>query len=111
MSRPPDQLAPSWLPRQQRRRIDRAVRKLIRHDVCSVCGSRFEHNTRTAPGLDAEGNPAVARECCIGRLTEIFAIAFYSKRHYDFLPPHDRKPHITLTNEQIADSLAAFQKV
>jgi hypothetical protein len=43
MSRAPDQLAPTWLPRQQRRYVDRALRKLIRRNVCSLCGGAFRH--------------------------------------------------------------------
>jgi hypothetical protein len=39
MSRTPDSLAPPWLPRPQRRRIDRQLRQLMQRDVCSVCGS------------------------------------------------------------------------
>ena len=74
MSRAPDQLAPSWLPRQQRRRIDRELHKLLRRDVCSICGSTFKHNSRTASGFDAHGNVAVAGECCIDRVVEIFGL-------------------------------------
>jgi hypothetical protein len=44
----PDQLAPSWLPRQQRRHVDRQLRRLLRRDVCSICGNTFKHNSRTA---------------------------------------------------------------
>jgi hypothetical protein len=46
-----NRFAPGWLPRQQRRRIDRELDKLIQRDVCSLCGAPFKHNTRTAPGL------------------------------------------------------------
>jgi hypothetical protein len=41
MNRAPDQLAPSRLPRQQRRRLDRALRKLFHQNKCSFCGSSF----------------------------------------------------------------------
>ena len=41
-------LAPPWLPRQQRRRIDRQLRRLMRRDTCSVCGTpfRIQHRHR-----------------------------------------------------------------
>ena len=47
MSAPDHQLAPSRLPRQQRRYVDR---QLIRPSVCLVCGSPLKHNTRMAGG-------------------------------------------------------------
>jgi len=56
MSRAPEQLAPSWLPRQQRRRINRQLHRLLQRDVCSVCGSLFKHNSRTTSGLDTQGS-------------------------------------------------------
>ena len=103
-----NRFAPSWLPRQQRRRIDRELDKLIQRDVCSLCGA--PNNTRTAPGLDAQGNAAVAGECCFDRLSRFFAIGFYSTRRYDFLHAHNPKPDIKLTAEQIVDAVAAWQK-
>ena len=41
MNRAPDQLAPSRLSRQQRRRLDRALRKLFHQNKCLFCGSSF----------------------------------------------------------------------
>jgi len=111
MSRAPDQLAPSWLPRQQRRRIDQALRKLLRRDACSVCGKTFRHSSRTACGFDAHYDVAVTGECCIDRLTEIFLMGLYSERKYDFLLPGDSKPDNELTNEQVVAAIAAYQKI
>jgi hypothetical protein len=110
MNRAPDQLAPSWLPRQLRRRINRALRKLIRRDVCSVCGGPFRHNSRMAAGFDTHGNVALVGECCIDRLAEIFIMGCYSDRHYDFLQPRDSKPDIEPTNEQIVNAIATWQE-
>ena len=76
MSRAPDPLAPPWLPRQQRRHVDRALRKLIHRNACSVCGVPFEPNTGTATGFDASGAVALVGECCTGKLTEIFGLGF-----------------------------------
>ena len=76
MTRASYSLAPSWLPRQRRRHVDRALRKLMRRETCSVCGTPFEPNTSTAAGFDARGNAAVAGECCVGKLTEIFGLGF-----------------------------------
>jgi hypothetical protein len=105
-------LAPSRLPRQQRRRIDRALRRLSRPGVCSFCGRSFRHNSRTAGGLDAHGNVALAGECCFfGRVAEVFAMGLYSDRRYDFLFPRGTKPDIEPTSEQIADAITACQEV
>jgi len=71
MKPPPDKLS-----RQQRRHIERELRKLIRHNVCSICGSSFKHNTCTASGLDAQGNVTLAGECCIEKVTESFGLGF-----------------------------------
>jgi hypothetical protein len=54
--------------------VDRALRKPMRRETCSVCGTPFEPNTSTAAGFDARGNAAVAGECCVGKLTEIFGL-------------------------------------
>jgi hypothetical protein len=74
MTRAPDQLAPSWLPQQQRRRIDHQLRKLPHRDGCSFCGGPFKHNSGTAAGFDAQGNVALAGECCFDRLAEGVAL-------------------------------------
>jgi hypothetical protein len=105
-------LAPSWLPRQQRRRLDRALRKLMHRNVCSFCGSSFKHNSRTAGGFDAQGNVVLAGECCISRVAKMFVRGFYSNRNYDFLRPPNTKPSANLepTSEQITDAIALYQK-
>src|SRR5262245_16450898 len=112
MSRAPDQLAPPWLPRQQRRHVERALRKLHRRGVCSVCGGAFRHNSPTASGFDAHGTVAVAGECCFDRLAQTFGIALYSNRQYDFLSPRspasDGPPE--LPPERIVEAVAAYTK-
>jgi hypothetical protein len=104
-------LAPSWLPRQQRRRLDRALRKLMHRNVCSFCGSSFKHNSRTAGGFDAQGNVVLAGECCTNRVAEIFVRGLYSDRKYDFLLPREPQSSIEPSNEQINEAIAAYQKV
>lgn len=110
MSRAPDQMAPSWLPRQRRRHVDRALRKLLHRNSCSLCGGSFKHNSPTASGFDAQGNVALAGECCIDRLSEIFLMGLYSDRKYDFLLPSDFKPDSEVTNKQAAAAIALYQK-
>jgi hypothetical protein len=109
MSRIPN-LAPSSLPRQERRRFNREIHKLLHNDTCSVCGRTLKHNTQTASGLDAHGNVAVAGECCTDRLTEIWGIGHYVSHHYDFLLPWNQS-NIQPTNEQILDAIAIRQRV
>ena len=60
MNRAPNSLAPSWLPRQQRRHIDRQLRRLMRPGTCSICGSPFRHNSRHGE------RPRRARQCRAG---------------------------------------------
>ena len=112
MNRAPDQFAPSRLSRRQRRRLNRALPKLFRHNVCSFCGSSFKHNSHTAGGFDAQGNVVLAGECCISRVAKIFARGCYSDRQYDFLLPTSTEPSTNTepTSEQIADAIAAYQK-
>ena len=113
MTRAPDQLAPSWLPRQQRRWIDAQLRKLFHSDVCSVCGSPFKHNSRTTGGLDAQGNVVLAGECCTDQVAAIFTQGFYSHRDYDFFQPRGTgaSTNTDLTGEQIANAIASYQEV
>ena len=59
MSRAPEQLAPSWLPRQRRRHVDRHATPADAPDACSVCGnlsSTTHHGERLR----------YARQCCAG---------------------------------------------
>jgi hypothetical protein len=110
MTRAPEP-APSWLSRQQRRRINRQIYKLLHRDVCSICSRPLKHNSRTTSGLDTQGSVVVAGECCMSRVTVVFGRGFYSDRHYDFLLRRSSEPNIKATNEQIADAIAAYQKV
>jgi hypothetical protein len=68
------ELAPSWLPRKQRRHVDRALRKLFHRNACSFCGEGFKHNHPSAAGFDAHGNVALVGECCINRIVKIFGM-------------------------------------
>lgn len=108
MSRDPDQLAPSWLPRQQRRRIDRELHRLLCRDTCSVCGSPLEHNSRTTSGLDAQGAVVVAGECCASRIAVVLGHGIYSKRNYDFIQPSNTNTEST--SKQIADAITTYQQ-
>jgi hypothetical protein len=110
MTSGPDQSA--RLSRQQRRRLDRALRKLHHTDVCLFCGTPFPHNSQTVSGLDAQGNLVLAGECCAKRITNIFTRGIYSTRKYDFLQLPNAKPATSteLTDEQIVDAIATYQK-
>jgi hypothetical protein len=112
MNRAPDHLAPFRLSRQQRRRLDRALRKLFERNVCSFCGSSFPHNSQTAAGFDAHGNISLAGECCVTRVASIFARGFYSDRQYDFVRPPNTEPATSTepTSEKITTAIALYQK-
>jgi hypothetical protein len=110
MSRASDQLAPSWLPRQQRRHVNRQLHKLLRHGTCSICGRPLNHHSRTTSGLDAQGNVVVAGECCRSRVAEVFGLGLYSDRQYDFMSPRKPESNVQPTNEQIVAAIAAYQE-
>jgi len=101
------ELAPSWLPRQRRRHVDRPLRKLFHRNACSFCGEGFKHNHPSAAGFDAQGNVALAGECCFDRLAEVFGVSLYSDRQYDFFPPPSGAE---LPPERIAEAFAAYTK-
>jgi len=104
-------LAPSYLPRAQRRRIDSQLHKLLQSGICSVCGHPLKHNTRSASGLDAQGDAVVAGECCFDQVpevfTKIFGLGFFSERKYDFL---QADPNSKATADQAVTAIAAYQK-
>jgi hypothetical protein len=106
MNRAP-RLAPSWLPRQERRRVERELRKLLRRDACSLCNAPFKHNSRTTSGLDAAGHVVWVGECCLSQVTEVFRAWLYSTRKYNFLRADS---NIEPTNEQIAETIAVYQQ-
>jgi hypothetical protein len=111
MTRVPE-LAPSWLPRQQRCRIGRQLRKLFRRDVCSICGSSFKHNSQTVSGLDAQGKVVLAGECCTSRVAVTFGRGLYSGRKSDFLLRREPKSNTEpVSNEQIAKAIATHQEI
>ena len=86
-------LAPPWLPRQQRRHLDRVLNKLVEREACSICGSGWKHNSRTAYGIDRNGGIVVAGECCLDRVAVPFGRGFFRERKYDFLDqPTTHKP-------------------
>lgn len=77
------------LSRQQRRRLERDIRKHIEKDGdhCSVCRAPFTHNSRTYGGVNAMGATALVGECCKSELQCIVATTIYysTGRGYDFL--------------------------
>jgi hypothetical protein len=105
------ELAPSWLPRQQRRHVNRELHKLLRRGTCSICDRPLKHNSRTLSGLDAGGGVVVAGECCMSRVVEVFGLGLYSDRPYDFLRPCDPKPNSEPSLERIVAAIAARQEI
>jgi hypothetical protein len=99
-----DQIAPPWLPRRQRRHIGRQLHRLMRRDVCSLCGGKLKHNSRTAGGLDAQGNVVLAGECCIGRVAITITQGLYSDRQYHCSWPCSAQSG-SPTYEQIAEAV------
>jgi hypothetical protein len=107
----PREWASSSLPRRQRRAVEAQLRRLMRSDNCSICGSPLPHNSRTVGGLDAQGNVVLAGECCIDRVVKPFTMGFYCDRCYDFMVQGKAQAERGLPPEQILDAIAAYQKV
>jgi hypothetical protein len=106
-------LTPDWLPRRERRAVERQLRKLVRRDECSVCDKYIKHNSRVTIGYDTLGNVIVAGECCAHLVVEIFWLGQMFGRKYDFLPKSGGVTFITtdLTDAQIAEKIATTQKL
>jgi hypothetical protein len=105
-------LAPSWLPRQQRRRVDRELRKLVGRSTCSICGISLQHNSRTTGGLDIHNNVVLAGECCVNQVAITVMLGYFVDRQYDFLLQHATKLSTDTepTNAQIIETITAYQK-
>jgi hypothetical protein len=71
MSRAPDQ---PRLSRQQRRRLERELPKLLKTNACSFCGRPFPHASPTVGGFDARGNVVLTGECCVHQVAQIFTV-------------------------------------
>jgi hypothetical protein len=97
------------LTRQQRRHIDRQLRKLLRSNVCSICGGPFKHNSRTRGGLDSQGGVVLAGECCSTKVAATFVRGVYSARQHDFPWPHGDEPNVKPTDAQITEAIRLYQ--
>jgi len=62
-----------------RRRVEREVRKIMENqgDWCSICGTPFDHNSKTFGGVIAGGRAALAGECCKNKLKETILAGVY----------------------------------
>ena len=61
-------------------------------DGCTVCGSKFQHNTCIYGGCDLYGRPVIAGDCCSEVLAQVTHMGIYAARSYDFLHPRKEKP-------------------
>ena len=60
-------------------RIHRAILKLMEADGdhCSICGRQFAHHGSTYGGLALDGSPALVGDCCLAKLTGVYAKGVY----------------------------------
>jgi len=65
--------------RQQRRRFERELRKLLKRDgdYCSICRKPFLHNSNTYCGQTEDGKVASVGECCKAKLAWIDGCGLY----------------------------------
>ena len=98
--------------RQQRRRFERQLRKLIRAkgDNCSLCDAEFQHNSRSFGGYDQDGKIALVGECCVERLLEVHTVGLFSRRNYDFLPAGQDSMTRGLGREQAVNAVGALER-
>jgi hypothetical protein len=73
-------LAPSWLSQEQRQNLDRVLNKLIARGACTICGSDFPHNSRTAYGFDHDDRVVMVGECCLDLIAIPIGSGFFSAR-------------------------------
>jgi hypothetical protein len=65
------------LGRAARRRLERAVMRIMDSDVCTLCGRPLAHGDTTFAGAADDGTPAVAGACCAGRLAHTVGVGLY----------------------------------
>jgi hypothetical protein len=65
------------LTRAARRRLERAVEKLLGADDCTLCGRPLPSGGMTRGGATADGTPAVVGECCAARLAHVVGGGVY----------------------------------
>jgi hypothetical protein len=100
--------------RQQRRHIDREMKRLAEKDLCSLCNQHFPHNSRTFFGL-CRGRMALACERCADNIEEVYAAGIVAARNYDFLAKGtknhgDEGKKSNYGPEEIAKVIGAFQE-
>lgn len=100
--------------RGSRRNIERKIRKIIRRsgDNCTICGAEFQHNTRTSGGLTADGNVALAGECCADKIAQLVTSGvFVNRNHDDFVAFAGRRNDGPMPSpEQMEKALNAIQR-
>lgn len=73
--------------RQDRRRIERELKKIPKGDNCTICGKAFPHNSRTFGGATADGTTVFAGECCAHLVVTVVGSGVYLTRGIDVLAP------------------------
>ena len=73
--------------RQDRRRVERELKKIPKGDNCTICGKEFPHNSRTFGGATADGTTVFAGECCARQVVTVIGSGVYLSRGTDVLSP------------------------
>jgi hypothetical protein len=81
-TQPTTSLAPSWLSREQRWNLDQIINKLVARGACTICGSAWPHNSRTAYGFDHDDRVVIVGECCLDLIAIPIGSGFFSRRKY-----------------------------
>jgi hypothetical protein len=64
--------------------VQRQLVRLLENDNCSICGKFFAHMSTNYGGVTASGNVELVGECCVKKLTGVYAGSIY------LIPPAPR---------------------
>jgi hypothetical protein len=97
--------------RQQRRRAETQIRKLIETDGdnCSICRAPFQNNHRTYGGITANGKTAVVGDCCYNHLDHLYTSGIYLTRDYG-LPLANSADDARLSPDAVETNVARLQQ-
>jgi hypothetical protein len=103
-------MPPKDLSRATRRRLDRRLNQLAKHNACSLCGREHAHNSRTFGGLTKYDEIALAGECCCDQISTVHWIGLYSARRYEFLQAgRGTRNRTPCSNDDVIEGLSLLQ--
>jgi hypothetical protein len=62
------------------KKIHRQLARFYENDGCSICGEGFPHKGMTFGGVTKTGKVELVGECCVSKLTGVYAGGIYLHR-------------------------------